>query len=76
MSQFRPISLCLISLLNEACNKGDLKGIRLGNNLEPMTHLTFADDTLLVGSATLQKATTIKNILDTYEAWSGQLVNA
>ncbi|GAA0175095.1 hypothetical protein LIER_41844 [Lithospermum erythrorhizon] len=62
----------LISLLKEACSVGELKGIKVG----PMTHLMFADDTLLLGCATLSEAAKFKSILDTYESWSGQLVNA
>ncbi|GAA0168313.1 hypothetical protein LIER_23060 [Lithospermum erythrorhizon] len=35
----------------------------------------FADDTLLLGYATTHEAEKIMNILNTYESWSGQLVN-
>ncbi|GAA0173585.1 hypothetical protein LIER_41554 [Lithospermum erythrorhizon] len=66
----------LISLLKEACSSGELKGIKVGPSLEPMTHLMFVDDTLLLGSATLSEAAKFKSILDIYESWSGQLVNA
>ncbi|GAA0157557.1 hypothetical protein LIER_38476 [Lithospermum erythrorhizon] len=35
----------------------------------------FADDTLLLGTASVEEAITIKGILNTYESWSGQLVS-
>ncbi|GAA0165248.1 hypothetical protein LIER_39941 [Lithospermum erythrorhizon] len=57
----------LISLLNGACTNGDLQGIKLGSNLNPLTHLMFSDDTLLLGKATVGEARTIKSILSTYE---------
>ncbi|GAA0171456.1 hypothetical protein LIER_25481 [Lithospermum erythrorhizon] len=66
----------LISLLKEACSTGELKGIKLGPSLDPMTHLIFADETLLLGCATLSETSKFKSILDTYESWSGQLMNA
>ncbi|GAA0149180.1 hypothetical protein LIER_08423 [Lithospermum erythrorhizon] len=35
----------------------------------------FADDTLLLGQATISEARVIRDLLCTYESWSGQLVN-
>ncbi|GAA0177581.1 hypothetical protein LIER_42143 [Lithospermum erythrorhizon] len=65
----------LISLLKAACSRGDLHGIRMGQGMDPLTHLMFADDTLLFGHATIQEAQVFKSILHTYEHWSGQLVS-
>ncbi|GAA0167100.1 hypothetical protein LIER_22109 [Lithospermum erythrorhizon] len=36
----------------------------------------FAYDTLLLGTVSVEEATTIKGILNTYESWSGQLVSS
>ncbi|GAA0152654.1 hypothetical protein LIER_11080 [Lithospermum erythrorhizon] len=65
----------LISLLKGACRR-ELNVTPLGLNIEPMTHLIFADDTLLLGKATIEEAASFKHILATYESWSGQLVSA
>ncbi|GAA0141687.1 hypothetical protein LIER_02774 [Lithospermum erythrorhizon] len=35
----------------------------------------FANDTLLLGQATIQDASMFKQILDHYEQWSGQLIS-
>ncbi|GAA0168847.1 hypothetical protein LIER_23471 [Lithospermum erythrorhizon] len=45
----------LISLLNGACNKGELNGILLGPSLNPLSHLMFADDTLFLGQALVEQ---------------------
>ncbi|GAA0169726.1 hypothetical protein LIER_24143 [Lithospermum erythrorhizon] len=66
----------LISLLKEACSAGELQGIKVGPSVDPMTHLMFVGDTLLLGCATLSETAKFKSILDTYKSWSGQLVNA
>ncbi|GAA0168359.1 hypothetical protein LIER_23092 [Lithospermum erythrorhizon] len=58
------------------CLRGVLSGIPMGKNVDPMTHLMFANDTLLLGQVTVVEATAIKQILDTYETWSGQLVSS
>ncbi|GAA0157532.1 hypothetical protein LIER_14783 [Lithospermum erythrorhizon] len=65
----------LISLLNGACNRGELNGILLGLGLNPLSHLMFDDDIFLLGQASIGEAMVIRDILHTYESWSGQLVN-
>ncbi|GAA0160395.1 hypothetical protein LIER_43520 [Lithospermum erythrorhizon] len=42
--------------------------------MSPMTHLMFADDTLLLGQATIKEAMSFKRVLSIYENWSGQLI--
>ncbi|GAA0187350.1 hypothetical protein LIER_34638 [Lithospermum erythrorhizon] len=49
----------LISLLEAACSRGELEGLKLGPGLESMTHLMFADDTLLVGQLVNTQKSTI-----------------
>ncbi|GAA0147455.1 hypothetical protein LIER_07147 [Lithospermum erythrorhizon] len=65
----------LISLLNEARRRGVLNGLELGTNLNPLTHLMFADDMLLLGEANIEEATIFRRILNEYELWSGQKVS-
>jgi hypothetical protein len=40
-----------------------------------ISHLLFADDSFLFSKTTLSKVTTLKHILDTYEAACGQAIN-
>ncbi|GAA0146665.1 hypothetical protein LIER_06564 [Lithospermum erythrorhizon] len=47
----------------------------MGNGIEPLSHLMFADDTLLLGKASIEEAHTIQRILSLYEQWSGQRVS-
>ncbi|GAA0179179.1 hypothetical protein LIER_42205 [Lithospermum erythrorhizon] len=65
----------LISLLNNACVAGELQGISSRANTLTFSHLMFADDTLLLGRASVAEATIFMRILKQYEKWSGQLVN-
>ncbi|GAA0160153.1 hypothetical protein LIER_16772 [Lithospermum erythrorhizon] len=65
----------LITLLKGAISRGELNGIKLGPGLQPLSHLMFADDTLLLGQATVSEAQVIRDLLSTYELWSGQLMN-
>ncbi|GAA0157831.1 hypothetical protein LIER_38526 [Lithospermum erythrorhizon] len=50
----------LISLLKGAQCRGELNGIPMGGNVEPMTHLMFVNDILLLGKATVKEATIFK----------------
>ncbi|GAA0142336.1 hypothetical protein LIER_03259 [Lithospermum erythrorhizon] len=59
---------------SDACLKGTIKGIKMGPTLEPLSHLLFADDTLLLGDATVEEASSFKEILKQYEEWYGQKV--
>ncbi|GAA0158249.1 hypothetical protein LIER_43437 [Lithospermum erythrorhizon] len=43
--------------------------------LEPLSHLLFANDTLLLGEATVEEALSFMEILRKYEEWSGQKVS-
>ncbi|GAA0151896.1 hypothetical protein LIER_37378 [Lithospermum erythrorhizon] len=53
----------LISLIRDACLKGTINGIKLGATLEPLSHILFVDDTLLLGEATVEEALSFKAIL-------------
>ncbi|KAL5567334.1 hypothetical protein UlMin_030498 [Ulmus minor] len=52
-----------------------LQGIQCGNSSPTISHLFFADNSLLFIKATPASCSTIKEVLSIYEAASGQLVN-
>ena len=54
---------------------GDIKGFSLCRNGPRISHLFFADDTLLFCRAELREVQTIQNILWKYELASGQKIN-
>ncbi|KAL9668117.1 hypothetical protein QQ045_002492 [Rhodiola kirilowii] len=52
-----------------------LKGIRISRNAPVITHLFFADDSLLLFEATTATPSIIKDVLTEYEILAGQRVN-
>ncbi|XP_059074948.1 uncharacterized protein LOC131874981 [Cryptomeria japonica] len=50
-------------------------GVNVAIGIEKMTHLQFANDTILFGSACRREARTRKNFLDDYYLASGQKIN-
>ncbi len=65
----------LHSLINKAGRDGDIQGVSLCREGPKITHLFFADDSLLFSKATPTACETIQGILDKYEKASGQQVN-
>ena len=65
----------LNDLINNAAANGDTKGYSLCRNGPSLTHLLFADNSLLFCSATIQECQKILDILDTYAKCSGQQIN-
>ena len=57
-----------------ACN-GDIKGVSICRNRPKLTHLFFADDSLLFCWVTLQECRKVMEILAAYERVSGQRLN-
>ncbi|CAN1762563.1 Putative ribonuclease H protein At1g65750, partial [Linum perenne] len=53
----------------------NLKGIRLTPSCPVLTHVLFADDTVVFGKASIEEASKVKEILARYSAVSGQRVN-
>ncbi|XP_019197378.1 PREDICTED: uncharacterized protein LOC109191249 [Ipomoea nil] len=58
-----------------AHNRGLIHGCRVARGAPPISHLFFADDSLLFFKANVQEASEIKRCLSVYEDLSGQVVN-
>ena len=65
----------LSSSLKSAAGNGSINVCCICNLAPSITHLLFADDSFLFFKATTEEASTAKEILNEYEAWSGQAVN-
>ena len=72
---FLLVSEGLNGLIQQAMGVGDIKGFSLCRNGPRISHLFFADDTLLFCRAELREVQTIQNILWKYELASGQKIN-
>ena len=65
----------LHSLIQQAERSGTIKGVSLCNAAPKISHLFFADDSLLFCRANSQECTHILDILKQYEEASGQQIN-
>jgi hypothetical protein len=54
---------------------GDINGIRVCRNAPSVSHLLFANDSLILMKADMTNATSLQQVLDTYYASSGQMVS-
>jgi hypothetical protein len=63
------------SLLHHAHIKGAISGVPTSKNGPKITHLFFADDSLVLCKANQVEWRRLLNILDTYERGSGQKIN-
>ena len=54
---------------------GGIDGIRVCRNAPSVSHLLFADDSLILMRADVLNATSLQQVLDAYCASSGQMVN-
>ena len=65
----------LHELIQKSARMGELKGLSISRNSPQLTHLLFADDSLLFCRATIEEFRKIMEILEIYEEGSGQKVN-
>lgn len=63
------------ALLNAAEVNGDVEGVKVCPEAPSVTHLLFADDSLLLLKADERTANHLRDILALYEECSGQMIN-
>jgi hypothetical protein len=74
------ISFCYVlkvfrTLLNAAESNGVLEGVSICNNAPSITHVLFADDSLLLLKVNDESANHLQHVLQLYEGCSGQTIN-
>jgi hypothetical protein len=52
-----------------------MEGVRVSRNAPSVSHLLFADDSLILMKANMTNATSLRQVLDQYCASLGQLVS-
>lgn len=62
-------------MIERAIEDGSLKGISLDPQLNPLSHLQFIDDTLLMGKPTIRGALAFKKALNLFMTPSRALIN-
>jgi hypothetical protein len=65
----------LSGLLHMESKKKSIHGIKVARSAPPISHLLFADDSLLFARASVTEAETIMQVLQNYQQASGQLVS-
>jgi hypothetical protein len=62
-------------LLHHAERNDMIQGIRICNGAPSVSHLLFADDSLILMKATSSNASCLREVLELYEACYGQQIN-
>lgn len=65
----------LSGLCKKAQINGTMAGLRVARNCPRINHLLFADDTMIFTKTDPQSCVALMNILHSYEAASGQMIN-
>jgi hypothetical protein len=65
----------LSALLQKEVEMGGISPIKVCRNAPGISHLMFADGTMLFFRANEAEALKVKQVLNTYEAGTGQLIN-
>ncbi|CAN1294958.1 Uncharacterized mitochondrial protein AtMg01250 [Linum perenne] len=66
---------CLSYLIDKGVDDGILKGLKLNPRCPTLTHVFFADNTILFGEASINKAIHIKKTMTRYGELTGQELN-
>lgn len=83
LRQGDPLSPSLFNIVGEvfhlimenAKNKGVIEGIKLRDNMDSITHLQFADDTILFLKPDLENIRNVKRLLQCFQLVSGLKIN-
>jgi len=62
-------------LLDQKLQDQEINGLRIARGIKNINHALFADDTLLLGPASVPSATKFKEVLDEFSEASGSVVN-
>ncbi|KAM1948308.1 hypothetical protein ACFX15_008514 [Malus domestica] len=65
----------LSALIRKGVERGALHGVKVTPKGMPITHLLFADDSVLFCEATVEEARGVREILNSYAVGSGQEIN-
>lgn len=65
----------LSALVHKSVEKEGFKGVAICRRAPTITHLLFADDSLLYFEASQHHAMLVKGLLNTYSSSTGQLIN-
>jgi hypothetical protein len=65
----------LSGLIAKAQSNNLIHGVKIVPGAPEVTHLLFADDSILFCRANKEETTNLKDVISTYQAASGQLVN-
>ncbi|XP_021775172.1 uncharacterized protein LOC110739026 [Chenopodium quinoa] len=65
----------LFGLLTRAVERGSLHGVKVASTAPLVSHLFFADDSIIFSKANPEEVSTIRGVLKVYEEASGQMVN-
>ncbi|CAN1250765.1 Putative ribonuclease H protein At1g65750 [Linum perenne] len=62
-------------LIDKGLREGRLKGMKINERCPTLTHVLFADDTIIFGDASASEAITIRETMEKYANLTGQTIN-
>ena len=72
---FNLVAKALSSLLHEAVSRNLFKGIKVGSNEMSVSHLQYADDTIIFCEAQVDQLLNVKRVLRCFQVISGLKIN-